>query len=165
LEHARWNPLGKTQLRPDFGSKFYRVTMPLSGHRHERIAEEIQHEVVSMLEGELRDPRLETNVTVTEVRVAPDMKQARVYITIEGAPEERSATLEALRRASGFIRHELVERIQMRRSPEILFVLDESVEQGRRIDELLGQVRAEENPPNSDSQSAPSAVPVRKSKR
>jgi ribosome-binding factor A len=128
--------------------------MPLSGHRHERIAEEIQHEVISMLEGELRDPRLETNVAVTEVRLSPDMKQARVYVTVEGTPEERDATLDALKRAAGFVRHELVERIQMRRSPEILFVLDESVEQGRRIDELLRQVHVDENPKNAEPQGA-----------
>lgn len=130
--------------------------MPLTGHRHERIAEEIQHEVISMLEGELRDPRLEANVTVTEVHVAPDMKQARVYITVEGTPEERAATLAALNRAAGFIRHELVERIQMRRSPEIIFFIDDSVERARRIEELLRQVGS-----GSSASPAPrSATPV-----
>lgn len=132
--------------------------MPLSGHRHERIAEEIQHEVISMLEGELRDPRLEANVTVTEVRLEPGMKQARVYVTIEGSLEERNATLEALRKAAGFIRHELVERVQMRRSPEIVFILDESVERGRRIDELLRQVSTHPEP--NSAQPAAAATPA-----
>lgn len=138
--------------------------MPLTGHRHERIAEEIQHEVISMLEGELRDPRLEANVTVTEVRVAPDMKQARVYITVEGTPEERAATLAALNRAAGFIRHELVERIQMRRSPEIIFFIDDSVERARRIDELLRQVGSENSAAPAASSTPVRATPVSKPK-
>ena len=54
------------------------------GHRHERIAEEIHHEVDSMLAGELRDPRLEASVTVTEVRLQPDMKVARIFVSIIG---------------------------------------------------------------------------------
>ncbi|HET9401001.1 MAG TPA: 30S ribosome-binding factor RbfA [Candidatus Acidoferrales bacterium] len=111
--------------------------MTLAGHRHERIAEEIQHEIVSMLEGELKDPRLATNVIVTEVRVTPDLKNARIYFTVEGTLEERAEAQRALDKANGFIRHELVERLQMRRAPELHFLLDDSVERARRIDELL----------------------------
>jgi ribosome-binding factor A len=131
--------------------------MPLTGHRHERIAEEIQHEVIAMLEGELSDPRLEANVTVTEVRVSPDMKQARVYVTVEGTPSEREGALEALKKAAGFVRHELVERIQMRRSPEIIFLFDDSVERARRIEELLREARLI-GEPSSQSASPPAAA-------
>jgi ribosome-binding factor A len=126
--------------------------MPVTGHRRERIAEEIQHEVISMLEGELRDPRLAANISVTAVRVSPDLKQARVYVTVEGTAAERDAALAALEQAAGFIRHELVERVPMRRSPELFFVLDESVEQARRIDELLEQL----HPAEHDAPAAPS---------
>ncbi len=129
--------------------------MPLTGHRHERIAEEIQHEVIAMLEGELSDPRLEANVMVTEVRVSPDMKQARVYVTVEGTPAERDDALEALKKAAGFVRHELVERIQMRRSPEIIFLFDDSVDRARRIEELLREARVPENSPQSAATPAP----------
>jgi ribosome-binding factor A len=117
------------------------MAMTLTGHRHERIAEEILHEVSAMLVGELRDPRVNANVTVTEVRVEPGLKKARVFVTIEGTPEEKSVTLDGLTAAAGYIRHELVGRIQMRRSPEIQFHLDTTVETARRIDELLRQVR------------------------
>src|SRR5579862_4451245 len=92
--------------------------MPLVGHRHERIAEEIHHEVDIMLAGELRDPRLDIGMTVTEVRVGPDLKLARVYVDIEGTPEEQADALAGLEAAGGYIRHELCERIQIRRSPE-----------------------------------------------
>lgn len=111
--------------------------MTVAGHRHERIAEEIHHEVSTMLAGELKDPRIAGMVTVTEVRVSPDMKQARVYVSVLGNEEEQKSTLEGLEAAKGFVRHELVERLRLRRAPEILFVLDHSQEYGERIEQLL----------------------------
>ncbi|HUK31001.1 MAG TPA: 30S ribosome-binding factor RbfA [Candidatus Acidoferrum sp.] len=121
-----------------------------AGHRHERVAEEIHHEVDSMLAGELRDPRLEASVTVTEVRLQPDMKLARVFVQIIGTPKEQSDALAALTKATGYIRHELTERIQMRRSPDLQFLMDTSEEQARRIEELLRQSK-----PPSNSNSGP----------
>lgn len=111
------------------------------GHRYERVAEEINHEVSLMLAGELKDPRLAVPVSVTEVRVSPDFGTVRVYVQIAGQPDERATTLEALKAASGYIRHELVERLQLRRAPEVLFQIDESEEYGRHIDDLLRQAR------------------------
>ena len=121
--------------------------MHASGHRHERIAEEIHHEVDSMLAGELRDPRLEASVTVTEVRLQPDMKLARIFVSIIGTPQEKSDALAALTKATGYIRHELTERIQMRRSPDLQFLMDTSEEQARRIDELLRLSHGQSKPP------------------
>ena len=132
--------MGARALSPPASS-----SMTVAGHRHERIAEEIQHEVVSMLEGELRDPRLAANVLVTEVRVTPDLKTARIFFTVEGTPEERTEAQQALDRANGFIRHELVERLQMRRAPELHFLLDDSIERARRIEELLGKTHGAES--------------------
>jgi len=123
--------------------------MHAAGHRHERIAEEIHHEVDSMLAGELRDPRLEASVTVTEVRLQPDMKIARVFVQIIGTPEEQSGALAALVKATGYIRHELTERIQMRRSPDLQFLMDTSEEQARRIEDLLRQSKPPKPPENS----------------
>lgn len=115
--------------------------MTVTGHRPERIAEEIRHEVGLMLAGELKDPRLARTVNVTEVRVAPGLKHVRVYIEIIGSPGEREATLKGLAAASGFIRHELVERLRLRRAPEVFFVPDLSEEYGQRIEDLLRQVK------------------------
>lgn len=117
------------------------MTLGSHGHRYERVAEEINHEVSLMLAGELKDPRLAGSVSVTEVRVSPDLGTVRVFVQIEGAPSERAATLDGLKAASGFIRHELVERLQLRRAPEVLFQIDESEEYGRHIDDLLRQTR------------------------
>src|SRR5579871_5415843 len=110
--------------------------MTVAGHRHERIAGEIQQEISVMLAGELKDPRLAGLATVTEVRVTPDLKQAKVYVSVMGSEVEQASTLEGLRAAAGFIRHELSERLLMRRAPEVNFVLDRSEEYGGHIDEL-----------------------------
>jgi len=107
------------------------------GHRAERIAEEVRHEVSLMLAGELKDPRLAGAANVTEVRVTPDMRTMRVFVQLGEDDAERASALEGLKAASGYVRHELVERLQLRRAPEVIFVLDESEERGSRIDELL----------------------------
>src|SRR5579863_4467597 len=113
-------------------------------HRPERIAEEIRHEVSLMLAGELKDPRLALPLTVTEVRLTPDMRTVRVFVLLEGDEEEKSSALAGLKAASKFVRHELVERLNLRRAPEVLFLLDESEEYGNRIDDLLRKVKQPE---------------------
>ena len=94
-----------------------------------------------MLAGELKDPRLAGLATVTEVRVTPDLKQARIYVSVLGTHAEQASTVKGLSAAAGFIRHELSERLQLRRAPEITFVLDRSAEYGDRIDELIRQTK------------------------
>jgi ribosome-binding factor A len=115
--------------------------MTVAGHRHERVAGEIRQEISAMLAGELKDPRLSGFATVTEVRMTPDLKQAKIYVSVTGTSAEQSSTMKALTAASGFIRHELSERLQMRRAPELMFVLDRSEEYGRHIDELLRRAK------------------------
>ena len=95
-----------------------------------------------MLVGELKDPRLDGLSTVTEVRLSPDLKQARVYVSVIGTQEEQAAALKGLQAASGFIRHELTERLHLRRAPELHFVLDTSETYGNRIDELLRRAKS-----------------------
>ena len=112
-------------------------------HRVERIAEEIRNEVSLMLAGELKDPRLAGAVTITEVRVTPDLRTVRVYVSLSDEDEaERASTLAGLQAAKGYVRHELVERLQLRRAPEVLFILDQSEEIGDRIDQLLRNVKS-----------------------
>jgi ribosome-binding factor A len=117
------------------------MTIGGHGHRSERVAEEIRNEVSLMLAGELKDPRLAAPLNVTEVRVTPDFGTVRVFVQIDGEPPERLAVLDGLKAASGYIRHELVERLQLRRAPDVLFQVDESEEYGRHIDDLLRQAR------------------------
>jgi ribosome-binding factor A len=115
--------------------------MTVAGHRPERIAEEIRNEVSLMLAGELKDPRLTSAMNVTEVRVTPDLKNVRIYVEILGNDADRRGALDGLSAASGFIRHELVERLRLRRAPEVVFVPDRSEEYGQHIDDLLKQAK------------------------
>jgi ribosome-binding factor A len=120
--------------------------MSPANHRHERVGEEIAHEINAMLAGELKDPRLEGSVVASEVRVQPDMKHARVFISVKGTNKEQSDAIKALEHASGFIRRELIERLQLRRVPELHFALDLSQEHVERIEQLLKEMK-KENPP------------------
>ena len=115
--------------------------MSPANHRHERVGEEIAHEINAMLAGELKDPRLEGSVIASEVRVQPDMKHARVFINVQGTNKEQSDAIKALEHASGSIRRELVERLQLRRVPELHFTLDLSQEHIERIEQLLKEMK------------------------
>ncbi|HUC54192.1 MAG TPA: 30S ribosome-binding factor RbfA [Candidatus Cybelea sp.] len=120
--------------------------MSPANHRHERVGEEIAHEINAMLAGELKDPRLEVSVVASEVRVQPDMKHARVFISVKGTNQEQSDAIKALDHAAGYIRRELVERLQLRRVPELHFTLDLSQEHVERIERLLKEMK-KDNPP------------------
>jgi ribosome-binding factor A len=115
--------------------------MSPTNHRHERVGEEIAHEINSMLAGELKDPRLEGMVVVSEVRVQPDMKHARVFVNMRGTSKEQSDAIKALEHASGYIRSEIIERLQLRRLPELHFTLDLSQEHVERIEQLLKEMK------------------------
>lgn len=115
--------------------------MGATNHRHERVGEEIAHEINAMLAGELKDPRLEGMVVVSEVRVQPDMKHARVFVSMRGSAKEQNDAIKALEHASGYIRSELIERLQLRRLPELHFALDLSQEHVERIEQLLKEMK------------------------
>src|SRR5450755_3410384 len=118
---------------------------PATSHRHERVGEEIAHEINAMLAGELKDPRLEIMVVVSEVRVQPDMKHARIFVSARGTNREQADAIKALEHAAGYIRSELIERLQLRRLPELHFELDLSQEHVERIEQLLKEVK-KDNP-------------------
>jgi ribosome-binding factor A len=120
--------------------------MSVGNHRHERVGEEIAHEINAMLAGELKDPRLEVSVVASEVRVQPDMKHARIFISVKGNSQEQSDAIKALEHASGYIRRELVERLQLRRVPELHFTLDLSQERVERIEQLLREMKKSKPP-------------------
>src|SRR5580704_4755283 len=126
----------RSERRPERGRR-----MTIQGHRSERIAEEIRNEVSLMLAGELKDPRLAAPVMVTEVRMGAGMRTVRVFVSLAGDEAERATTLEGLQAAKGYVRHELVERLHMRRAPEVLFILDETEEYNNRIENLLRKAK------------------------
>ena len=83
------------------------------GHRPERIAEEIRNEVSLMLAGELKDPRLAVPLSVTEVRLTPDMRTVRVFVRLEGDRGRTRRRARGIEGGRGYVRHELVERLQL----------------------------------------------------
>lgn len=108
--------------------------------RVNRVAEQMKKELTDILSRKVKDPRIGF-LTVTDVEVTGDLQQATVYITVLGGEEEREGTLKALAKAKGFIRSELGSRIRLRKTPELLFEFDESVEYGNKIDTLLRQLK------------------------
>ena len=123
--------------------------MSPGNHRHLRVGEEIAHEINTMLVGELKDPRLEGMVVANEVRVQQDMKHARVFVSVQGTEKEQADAVKALEHAAGYIRRELIERLQLRRVPELHFTLDLSQEKVQRIEQLLKEVKKPNPSPQS----------------
>lgn len=116
----------------------------MSQLRANRVAEEIKKEVMELLRDELKDPRIGF-VTVTSVEVTPDIRYARIFVSVLGTAEETKQSLIALNKARGFVRSELGKRIRLRYTPEIEFRFDESIKHGARIMELLGEVKEAED--------------------
>lgn len=108
----------------------------MATRRQERVSERIHHEISDLLQNEIRDPRL-TYVTVTDVQVSPDLQLATVFVSALGDQQARESALVALERAAGYIRRELAQRLTMRVTPAVRFVLDDSWERGARVDALL----------------------------
>lgn len=111
-------------------------------HRLERLGEALREEIETILEGELGDPRIGL-VNVTEVHLSRDSRSARVYVAVSDGEEEADRTLVGLNAARGFVRHELAERLKLRRAPELFFQLDRSHEYQARINELLRRTKKE----------------------
>ncbi|EZP78082.1 ribosome-binding factor A [Parageobacillus genomosp. 1] len=111
--------------------------------RATRVGEQMKKELSDIIGRKLKDPRIGF-VTVTDVRVTGDLQQAKVYITVLGDEEQRQNTLKGLEKAKGFIRSEIGQRIRLRKTPEIFFEIDESIEYGNRIERLIRQISTEQ---------------------
>lgn len=103
--------------------------------RNQRIADLIQREVATLLRTEAHDPRF-MQVTITGAKVAPDLSSAKIYFTLSDE-NELASTLKALKKAAGFLRHNLAKNASLRKTPAIQFVYDESVARGQRLTQLL----------------------------
>ena len=109
-----------------------------------RINEEVQRELAGIIRSEIKDPRIAPIVSVLSVDVTSDLKQCKAYISVLGGdPDE---TLEGLNSAKGYIRRELARRINLRNTPELIFLMDNSIEYGvsmtSKIDEVISNDRA-----------------------
>ena len=113
--------------------------------RQQRVSELIHRELSQLLMREARDPRL-AEVTITEVRVTPDLQLAHIYFTVFGGAEEQQAARTGLESASGYLRSQLAARVNLRLAPELVFEVDQTAEYSRRIDQLLDEIAAESHP-------------------
>ena len=112
--------------------------------RTERVGSTIQRELAMMMMRELQDPRLEGIVSITRVRVSPDLSVADVYISVMGTPGQQTAALNALKHSAGMMRTKLTKILSMRVSPYLKFHMDENLKKELEMMELLRKV-AEEN--------------------
>ena len=113
--------------------------------RTNRVADLIRDEVSKLLLRELRDPRIGF-VTITGASVSPDLRNVRVYVSVLGKSSVRDESLQALNSAAGFVRRAIFKNLRLRYSPAVSFHLDESLDRGARIEEVLREIHAGENP-------------------
>lgn len=115
-----------------------------TAHRSNRVAEEIKKEMTQILRSEFKDPRIGF-ITVTGAEVTPDIRYAKIFVSVMGDDESKVQSMQALEKAKGFVRTELGKRIRLRYTPEISFKIDSSIEYGARIMKLLNEVKETEN--------------------
>ncbi|UCZ51682.1 30S ribosome-binding factor RbfA [Bacillus shivajii] len=115
----------------------------MSNVRANRVGEQIKKELTDIIQREMKDPRIGF-VTITAVEVTGDLQQATAYLTVYGEDEQRAKTLEGLSKAKGFIRSELGQRVKLRKTPELSFKFDESIERGNRIEELIRKLNEDD---------------------
>ena len=111
--------------------------------KNTRINGEVQRVLAEIIRGGLKDPRISPWTSVVAVEVAPDLKTCKAYISVFGDEEAQNNTIKGLNSAEGYIRHTLAKSINLRNTPEIRFILDQSIEYGvnmsKKIDEVIGQ--------------------------
>jgi ribosome-binding factor A len=106
----------------------------------------IRHEISKLLLEQANDPRLSGFISVTRVSTSPDLKQAKIYVSVLADKTERKDILQGFKSAAGFFRKELASRLTLRYVPELSFEIDDSIEQGARILKLIEQVKTEGTP-------------------
>lgn len=110
--------------------------------RANRVGEQMKKELSEIIGRKIKDPRIGF-VTVTEVQVTGDLQQATVFITVLGDDKQKEGTINALEKAKGFIRSEVGHRIRLRKTPELSFEIDESIEYGNRIETIIKEINTD----------------------
>jgi ribosome-binding factor A len=118
--------------------------------RIERVNELIREEISELIRREVKDPRLDSFISVTEVVTSPDLRHARVFVSVMGTDEEKKQVEKGLVAATKFLRRELGERLTLRYTPELTFQLDDSIERGSRLLQLINEVAPGESPEETD---------------
>ncbi|MCR5651271.1 MAG: 30S ribosome-binding factor RbfA [Lachnospiraceae bacterium] len=127
--------------------------MKKNSTKNNRINGEVRRSLSEIIR-DVKDPRVDPFCSVTEVRVAPDLKTCKVFVSVLGDEEKEASTLEGLKSAEGFIRRELAARVNLRNTPELTFIMDDSIRYGmemsKKIDEVMGNMEKRESEADSD---------------
>ena len=121
--------------------------------KNTRINGEVKRELSNIIRGEIKDPRINPMTSVVEVEVAPDLKTAKAYISVLGDAQSQKDTLAGLKSAEGYIRRALARTINLRNTPEIRFVMDQSIEYGVNMSKLIDDVNRKEHEGEENDQS------------
>ena len=108
--------------------------------KNTRINGEVQKELSTIIRNEVKDPRIHPMTSVMAVAVAPDLKTCKAFISVLGNKEAKDATIQGLKTAEGYIRRQLAKNLNLRNTPEIRFILDESIEYGVNMSKLIDDV-------------------------
>ena len=111
--------------------------------RQKQVSQAIRREISDMLTHHINDPRIKGIISVTEVKISPDLTHSRVFVSAMGTEEERKEVFAGLAAASGFLRRELGARLRLRYTPELVFERDDSIERGDHLLQLIDQVSAQ----------------------
>lgn len=118
--------------------------------KNTRINGEVQKVLAEIIRGEIKDPRISPWTSVVAVEVAPDLKSCKAWISVLGGEEDREATLQGLRSAEGFIKRQLAKTINLRNTPDITFVMDQSIEYGVNMSHKIDEIMAGQEKAHSD---------------
>lgn len=110
--------------------------MPKNENRLNRIDEELKKELSQIISYELKNPEATGMISVTKVKITPDLRYAKVYVSILNSKSDEK-TMEALKKSAGFIRSQIAKRVNLRITPELVFEKDDSMEYGMKIDSIL----------------------------
>lgn len=116
-------------------------------HRAERVSDEIRRRLTELIHGELKDPRVSFLSSITRIEMSPDLRYAKVFVSVMGTPEQQEESIAALKHAAGFLRREMGVDLRMRHIPGLQFVLDHSIEEGDHVLRLLREVDSEQAQP------------------
>ena len=105
-----------------------------------RINEEVHRELSNIIRSEIKDPRINPMTSVVAVEVAPDLKSAKAYISVLGDEKSQKDTLAGLTSAEGYIRRELAKSVNLRNTPQIRFIMDQSIEYGVKMSKMIDDV-------------------------
>lgn len=105
-----------------------------------RVNSEVQREISQIIREDLKDPRIHPMTSVMSVEVTPDLKYAKIFVSVLGDEEEKEKTMEGLRKSASYARHQLARRMNLRNTPELTFVLDTSIEYGVRMSKRIQEL-------------------------